>query len=179
MSYHVRIIETIVLPGQKPTRAIIWNSEAHSTYDELRQAQSVKADEYGQAHPEALAIDLDNGATRDFVSALAPTGVKIARAGITQLAYGPKAARDVFTGHITITARDHGHAAGVAHVFRTGKYVMGGVAIPTEYLGGPNQPGTAFPRSANEYAQDYHRGAVAARVALAHARIAAHTVKKS
>ncbi|MDM2402058.1 hypothetical protein PP613_23275 [Mycobacteroides abscessus] len=179
MSYHVHIIETVVLPGQKPTMAVTWNSARHGSYDELRKAQSAYADEYGQQHPEDVAIELDNGATRDFVSALGPVGVKITSVGITELANGPVVARDVFNGTIEVTARQHGYAAGVAHVFRTGSYVMGGVAVPTEYLGGPNQPGTAFPRRANEYTQDYHRGAVAARIALAHAHGAARTAKES
>lgn len=178
MSYHVHIIETIVLPGQKPTMAVTWYSGPHGTYDELRQAQTDHADEYGQQWPNALAIDIDHGVIRAFVSALAPVGVKITRVGITELVNGPTVARDEFNGYIKITARQHGYAEGVAYGFRTGK-VPPGVSVPTEYLGGPNQPGTAFPRGANEYSTAYGQGAVDVIDAEAAAIRAARDTKES
>lgn len=177
MSYHVHIIETIVLPGQKPTMAVTWYSGRHDTYEQLRQAQSAQADEYGQQWPNALAIDVD-GATRDFVSALALAGVKITRVGITELANGPAVARDEFNGYIAITPSQHGYAEGVAHAFRTGK-TPAGVSIPAEYLGGPNQPGTGWTCRANEYSAAYGQGATAVVVAEAAAIIAAHIAKES
>jgi hypothetical protein len=178
MSYHVHIIETIVRPGQKPTMAVTWFSGRHGTYEQLRQAQSALADEYGQQWPNALAIDVD-GATRDFVSALAPDGVKITRVGITELADGPAVARDEFNGHITITAGQHGYVEGVANIFRTGTYVVGEVQVPNEYVGGPSWQGTVFPHPASEYAKNYHQGAMAARIALAYAHVAARNAKES
>ncbi|MDM2164698.1 hypothetical protein PP352_21345 [Mycobacteroides abscessus] len=168
MSYHVHIIETIVLPGQKPTMAVTWYSGRYDTYEEVYAAQSAHADKYGQQWPNALAIDFDRAATRDFVSALAPVGVKITRVGITELVNGPTVARDEFNGYIKITARQHGYAEGVAHGFRTGT-VPAGVSVPADYLGGPNQPGTAFPSLANEYSSAYGHGATAATTAQARA----------
>lgn len=174
MSYHVHIIETVVLPGQKPTMAVTWYSARYGSYDDLRKAQTIHADEYGRQHPDALAIESDNGATRDFVSALAPNGVKIIRVGITELANGPTVARDEFNGYIAITPEQHGYAEGVAYALRTGTMPTG-VSVPTEYLGGPNEPGTAFPRRANEYSAGYFHGAAYLTVAAIHA----HTGKES
>ncbi|GLE59067.1 hypothetical protein NJBCHELONAE_43780 [Mycobacteroides chelonae] len=178
MSYHVHIIETVVLPGQKPTMAKTWCSARYDTYGDLRQAQTTHADEYGKQHPAALAIESDNGATRDFVDALAPVGVKITRVGITQLANGPDVALDVLKP-MTITARQHGYAEGVAHMFRTGTYVVGEMQVPAEYVDGPSWQGTVFPHPASEYAKEYHQGAIAARIALAHAHVAARDAKES